>query len=102
MDIEQLLNYILVGGGAGAIAYPLIEYWPWAKGLAKQAKQVVSWIVSGMLGMLAWLLLVAFELKTPPDTWQQWVVILINVAVAAASSAKGLHTVFSLGKSNTP
>ena len=99
MDLDMMLKWVLTGGGAGILAYFLIEYWPWASGLEKRPKQIVAWIISGALGMGAWAFLVALGLEAAPDAWQGWAVALANVAIIAASGSKVLHTFLKLGKS---
>ena len=102
MDLNLMMKWVLTGGGAGVIAYLLIEYWPWANGLEKRPKQIVAWIISGVLGMGAWALLVVLELEASPVGAEAWIIALINVAIAAATGAKVLHTAFNLGKSDSP
>ena len=92
MDMEQIIAWILQGGGAGVIAYWIIERWAWAVALDPEPRQWVAWGISGTLGVGAWGLSLWFGLQAIPATPQAWVEALLFAAALAIMGAKAVHT----------
>ena len=92
MDMQQIIAWILQGGGAGLIAYYVIERWAWAVALDPEPRQYVSWAISGALGIGAWGMSLWFGLQAIPATPQAWVEAAVGAALLAIMGAKTLHT----------
>lgn len=92
MDMQQIIAWILQGGGAGIIAYWIIERWTWAVALNPEPRQYVAWIISGALGIGAWGLSLWFGLQAVPATPQAWSEAIVGAVLLAIMGAKLVHT----------
>lgn len=92
MNMEQIIAWILQGGGAGLIAYWIIERWAWAVALDPEPRQYVAWTVSGVLGIGAWGLSLWFGLQAVPATPQAWFEAAVGAVLLAIMGAKVIHT----------
>ena len=91
MDMQQIIAWLAQGGGAGLIAYWIIERWAWAVALDPEPRQYVAWAISGALGVVAWAMSLWFGLQTIPASPQAWFEAAIGAALLAIMGAKIAH-----------
>jgi hypothetical protein len=88
----QLLLYIAFGGGAILAAYELMERVPKLAEIPNPwHKRLISYVVSGSLGIVAYLILLWLGVRPEPVTAQEWVVQLGSVALGAAGLTTLIH-----------
>ena len=98
MSLEQALAWLL-GGGLGVIAFALLVYleprWPWFRTLAFDAKRAVSCAFAGLVGIvggaLALLLSIWMGYHPPPGSKQEWVALLMALAIGSAMISQQGH-----------
>lgn len=91
MDLLKLLELLATGGAAIAIAYRIIERWPWATMLDPEPRRWAASIIAGVIGALAWLLQMKLGVWPQPATWQEWVTTLCGAAIMAGWIADKVH-----------
>ena len=91
MDLLKLLELLATGGAAIAIAYRIIERWPWALGLDPEPRRWAASGIAGVIGALAWLLQMGLGVWPQPVDWQGWVTALGSAAIMAGWIADKVH-----------
>jgi hypothetical protein len=97
--LNQLATWVISGGGAGILAFYLLERWPWFGTLQSEIKRWVAWVVTGVIADLAYLgcLLILSQPMPGPD-WRAWVIALADIAGAAILVNQGTHARLVLSK----
>ena len=98
MTLNETLNWVISSGGAGALAYWLVERVPWLVALAPQAKRFVSFALTAVLAMLAYVACVVLRHNPMPAEWREWVEVLAFTATTAILVSQGIHGAAKLGK----
>ncbi len=91
MDLLKLLELLATGGAAIAIAYRIIERWPWATALDPEPRRWAASGIAGVIGMLAWLLQMGLGVWPQPVSWQEWITTLGGAAIMAGWIADKVH-----------
>lgn len=91
MDLKTFIVWILTGGGAGLVAYAIVEAVPFLQTLAEDYKRYVSLALISVLAAGAWALTVWFGWTAVPATAQDWVYELFSVIATALLTAKTIH-----------
>jgi len=90
MSLREALLAVLSGGG-GIVVYWLMEFIPQLKELRADYKRYASLVLSGLLPVLAWLVLLGMGYEQPPATWQAWVERVFALAAGALLVGQGIH-----------
>jgi hypothetical protein len=91
MDLKQFVIWILTGGGAGFIAYALVESVPFLKALAADYKRYVSLALISVLSGGTWALTIWLGWTAMPATPQAWLESVFSVVATALLTAKTVH-----------
>lgn len=91
MSLKEALLAVLSGGG-GWLTYVLMEHVPAFKKIKRpDHKRYVSLLLSGLLPVLAWLVLLGMGYESAPATWQAWVERVFALAAGALIVGQGIH-----------
>ena len=98
MTLEQALIWVASGGGAGIIAFLIIERWAWGLSLDPKPRQLLAWAISGACGLAALGGGLALGYQAMPATGEAWASVLWLAISTAIGGAKLVHTFAVLGK----
>ncbi len=98
MTLEQALIWVASGGGAGIIAFLIIERWAWGLSLDPKPRQLLAWVISGLCGLAALGGGLALGYQAMPATGEAWASMLWLAISTAIGGAKVAHTLAVLGK----
>lgn len=87
---------LVISGGAGGLVYWLMENVPALKALRADWKRYISWFLSALLPILAWLAAVALGYLPAPGSWQGVVEQLFALLFVAFSASQGVHAALKL------
>ena len=96
--MQEVLGWIISSGGAGVLAYWLMEHIPFLVALSAEWKRYASFVLSGAIACLAFVALVFSGFEPQPATWQAWVDALLSVIAGAVIVAQGAHARLKLSK----
>ncbi len=87
---QQLLAYLVLGGGAGYVAFWLTERLAWPENA--EPRRYVSFVVAAAIGLLAWLVEIEFGFVASPEgDWHAWINNGVTVALVVILSAQAIH-----------
>lgn len=89
--LNEVLTWIVGGGGAAMLAYWLMTYIPALKQLEGEVKRYVAFALAALLGIGAWALLGWLTGEPWPETAQLWVTVLFRVAALAIIGSQIAH-----------
>lgn len=89
---------LIVGGGGGAIVFWLMENVTAIKELRPDYKRYLSWILSGVIPVAAWLLMLLMGYEAEPESWRQVIERVFALLFVAFTSNQGAHAVVVLRK----
>ena len=100
-DVAELIIWLISGGGAGAVAYTIVDKVPWLTGLRPDYKRVVATLLTAAVAIGAfffsgWLGTWVGPTGAQPITPQEWVVALLWIAGTANGWVLAIHTVKDL------
>ena len=90
-SFEGILTWVAAGGGAGAVAYWLIERLP-TEGWDPFWKRMFAFALSGAFALLAFLAAIGMGYKPPCPDWRCWIeqsVTVIGTAIMASQTVHG-------------
>ena len=90
-SLADFLLWVIGGGGAGVIAYWLMEHIGLLGGLSSEWKRYVSLGLAAVLACLAFVAAVALSYKDDPGSAQGWLEALFAVAFLAVTAGQVLH-----------
>lgn len=96
--LEQILVWILVGGGGITLAYLAMEKIKWLRELDPGPKRNAALALGGLAGVLAFLGNVAMLYTPQPANWREWVSSLVAAAMTASTLNQWLHGRLQLRK----
>ncbi|RLC84853.1 MAG: hypothetical protein DRJ03_13100 [Chloroflexi bacterium] len=91
MELNELLSWILSGGGAGIIAYWLMDHLPFLIQLSSEYKRYASLIIAGILAVAGYLVAVSMGYQPQPETIKAWVETLFSVIGVAIGLSQFIH-----------
>jgi hypothetical protein len=92
MTLQEVLSWIISGGGAGILGWWLVNNVPSLKALPNYGwKRVVALSLSALLAMGMFGLSVGMTYSGNPGTFRGWVEVLFNVGAAAAGISQIIH-----------
>jgi len=91
MELTDFLGWILSGGGAGVLAYFLMDRIPALALLASESKRYVAFGLSALFAMLAFAGLVGLGVQPLPVSAVEWVNKLFLVATSAFALSQIIH-----------
>ncbi len=88
----RLVLFFLIGsGGAGVVAYYIIDRWPWASNLQPEPKRYLAYALSGVIGVLAYLATLAMNYQAAPEGWRAWIETIVAVAFLSGGVSQFWH-----------
>lgn len=89
--LSQVLTWFVSGGGAGIVAYFLMEKVRPLAELTSELKRYVSLFLAAVLAMAAFALAVGLRYVESPSTIQSWAEALFAVAFIATNLGQIIH-----------
>ena len=89
--LSQVLTWFVSGGGAGIVAYFLMEKLRPLAELTSELKRYVSLLLAAVLAMAAFALAVGLRYVEAPTTIQAWAEALFAVAFIATNLGQIIH-----------
>ena len=100
MTLQDALIWILSGGGAGQIAYWLMEAVPFLANLTAVWKRYVSLALAALLAVAAFGIGVVFTYLPTPASGREWVEAIFSVIALALGWSQAVHGMTRLAKSS--
>ena len=91
MTLQGALEWLIVGGGAGWLAYALIGWIPGFEKLRDDLKRYVSFIITGILACIGFELEVIFNFRAKPESAQAWIEALFAIIAVAITVSQTIH-----------
>lgn len=89
--LQQIILYLVGGGGAAIVSYWLLENVPQLTALTPKAKRVVSLALAATIAMLAYGAAVGLSYTETPVNVQSLLEALFAVAFLAVGGGQALH-----------
>lgn len=91
MELAEVLSWILSGGGAGVIAYLLMDkVWQLAELPAEKKRYVALGLAAG-IAWVAYLFTLGMEYQAPPQDVRAWIEALFSIAAVAVGLSQVIH-----------
>jgi len=97
-NLEGLLTWLWTGGGAGALAYWLMEQLVGLQAWPKFWRRMTSFALTIMVAIAAYWVAVTMYYEEGCADWRCWVEQIANVALLAVLSSQTLHGKLKLGQ----
>ena len=91
MEIQELLAWLVSGGGAGIIAYWRIGVIPALEGLVSEAKRYVAFALTAALAVGAWYVTIVLQYTPQPETTKAWIEAVFSVIAVALGINQIIH-----------
>ncbi len=91
MELKDFLAWLVTGGGAGVIAYVLVDQVAWLQELAPRTKRLAAIVLSAVLAILGYLVMMAMGYEAWPLTVYQWIERLFFYATSAFTLSQIIH-----------
>jgi len=98
MTFKMVLTWIIADGGAGVLAYWLMERVKALAELTPEPKRYASWAIAGVLAIAAYLVSMVFGGVAVPGEWREWFEVLFNVALGAIMVGQAAHARLQLSQ----
>jgi len=89
--LQQVLSWVVAGGGAGIVTYFAMENWVPDDLLSHEGKRYLSLALAAVLAMAAFSLSVLLGYQPDPTTVQGWAESLFAVAFVATGLSQVIH-----------
>ena len=89
--LRLVLFFIIGNGGAGILAYYVIDKWAWASNLAPEPKRYFAYALAGLIGTLAFLATLGMGYQEAPVGWRNWIEVLVAVAFLSGGVSQFWH-----------
>lgn len=96
--LKEALIWIMSGGGAGLLAYFVVDKVKWLKALAPDYKRYVSLLLTALFAMGAWSIGIWVGYVPQPHTTVNWVETSFTVIAVALFVSQGTHGAIDLRK----
>ena len=96
MELRELLAWLIGGGGAGVVAYWIVN--AWFANLNPEPKRYAAMALTGVLAALAFFVTVQIGYAPRPETWLAWVEQVFSVIAVALGLNQVIHARVSLSK----
>ena len=100
-SLKGLITWVISGGGAGAIAYVIIDRLPWEIPDPRW-KRLVAYAITAALAVLAYCLAVSCDYRPLCATWVCWLEEIVQVLALAFSVSQGIHGARDLARKEEP
>jgi hypothetical protein len=97
-SLQELVIWLLTGGGAGVVAFALVEKIPALANLLPDYKRYVSLAITGAVAVAAWFFSVWMTWTVAPTGAQAWVEAIVSVIGTAIITSQVIHGATSLRK----
>jgi len=101
-DFGAVLSWVVSGGGAGLLAYQIVDGIRWFKELPGEPKRYVSWAIAGTISVGAWATLTWFGAGEWPVTPQAWIAAVFQVVALGILGSEVTHARRDLSKRSYP
>lgn len=91
MEMQEMLVWVMGGGGAGIVAYWLMGHIAFLMQLAPEWKRYASLALAACLAMLAYAAAVGLGYEAQPESSQAWLEALFSVAAVAIGLSQAIH-----------
>lgn len=91
VDLNEFLTWIIGGGGAGALAYWLMERVPALRDLSSEWKRYISLALAGLLSAGAFAASVGLGYVANPGDWQGWIESIFAVVAVGVGLSQIIH-----------
>jgi len=89
-SLETILAWIISGGGAGILAYAGMDCLP-LDAWTKPQKRALSFIMAGVIGVLAYLATVSMQYAPVCPDWRCWIEQVVQVIAVAIPVSQAIH-----------
>ena len=89
-SLESILAWVVSGGGAGVLAYVFMDHLPLDLWTHKQ-KRALSFVVAGVVGVLAYGATVSLQYAPMCPDWRCWVEQVVQVIALAIPVSQSIH-----------
>lgn len=96
MELKDAIVWLMSGGGAGAVAYWLMEALPFLAGLPPLWKRLVAIALTAAVALLALAASLWLGYQPAQGTPQAWLELIFRVLYAALVVNQGIHGVVKL------
>ena len=91
MELVDFLKWAVCGGGAGVIAYFLMEEIPALTYLEPKPKRYMSLALAAVIAMLGYMGMVALNYMPQPESLQGWIEGLFSVIGVSSGLGQIIH-----------
>lgn len=98
ITLQEALAWVISGGGAGVIAWFLMDKIEFLKTLGPDYKRYASLALTALLAVAGWLASIGMAYVVPPETWRGWVESVFSVIAVALLVSQGVHGAINLRK----
>ena len=91
MELQEVLVWLLQGGGAGVVTYWLMENLPFLVNLTSENKRYASLVLTAALSIGAFLIAVALRYEAQPETLKAWLEAVFRVVAMALNLSLVIH-----------
>lgn len=96
MDIVRLFLQACVMGGGGVLVSYLLGKWKWYNGLGSEAKLWLSYVFTGVLGIVAYFGLIGMQYVEPPVGYVKWIESLVAVGMTSSGAGQIFYKVMKI------
>ena len=91
LSLGEAIAWVLSGGGAGVIAFFLMEKVRFLADLGSDYKRYASILLTGVLALAAWGAGMGMQYLTVPADWRGWVEAAFSTIAVALVTAQTIH-----------
>lgn len=98
MSLQEFLVWIISGGGAGVVAYWIMEMIAKNVSIGSELKRYLSLVVAGLLAAGAYMASVFIGYEPKPEDVMAWIEAIFAVIALALGLSQIIHGRLKLGK----
>lgn len=97
MELKDFLSYLIAGGGAGLVAYWIVDRW--LSDLQPEWKRYTAWAITAAIAIGVYMIEYVFGyVQSPGPDWRAWVEALFKVVAIAIGVNQTAHARLDLSK----